>query len=393
MYLPMRWILFGLALAVLLAMAIPGGVVIEGQLSRNPAPGTSTPFSITVTKGGLEYFGRILISLPEDCRIVPRQLHGGGLTVDDERNVAVISWLKLPEADSFEMLLDLEVAPSAPAGSRTIEWDFSFIRNNDRVSVRPAPFHFEVADTGQNRGGGEIPSAENPFPGMGSTVSEDSLQSNAVRSCEALGQGGFVCTVQLRGIPKGGFVKLTEQLPEGCPAEVLGAGRSVTQLNGRQLESIWFDYHEDEAVTYRLDYCPLSMSGEIIGTLSYVDGDAPAEIPVISDNEPNSVEDADTTLTGVDVTFEVQVSASKKRVVTDYFKEKLNFGSPLVEEEVNGWFKYTSGSFQEYKEARRHRETVSNGHAFIGPFVVARRMNERIPVQEALTRTGQEWSP
>ena len=391
MYLPMRWMLFGLALAVSLAMAIPGGVVVEGQLPRNPAPGTSTPFSITVTKGGLEYFGRILISLPEDCRIVPRQLHGGGLTVDDDRNVAVISWLKLPEADSFEMLLDLEVAPAAPAGTRTIEWDFSFIRNNDRVSVRPAPFHFEIADTGQNRWKGEAPSAENPVPG--SAASEESVQANAVRSCEALGQGGFVCTVQLRGIPQGGFVKLTEQLPEGCPAEVLGAGRSVTQLNGRQLESIWFDYHEDEAVTYRLDYCPLSMSGEIIGTLSYVDGDAPAEIPVISDNEPNSVEDADTTLTGVDVTFEVQVSASKKRVVTDYFKEKLNFGSPLVEEEVNGWFKYTSGSFQEYKEARRHRETVSNGHAFIGPFVVARRMNERIPVQEALTRTGQEWSP
>ena len=391
MYLPMRWMLFGLALAVLLAMAIPGGVVIEGQLSRNPAPGTSTPFSITVTKGGLEYFGRILISLPDDCRIVPRQLHGGGLTVDDHRNVAVISWLKLPEADSFEMLLDLEVDPSAPAGTRTIEWDFSFIRNNDRVSVRPAPFHFEIANTGQNWNQREAPSAEYPIPG--STASGESIQTNAVRSCEALEQGGFVCTVQLRGIPEGGFVKLTEQLPEGCPAEVLGAGRSVTQLNGRQLESIWFDYHEDEAVTYRLDYCSLSMSGEIIGTLSYVDGDAPAEIPVISDNEPNSVEDADTTLTGVDVTFEVQVSASKKRVVTDYFKEKLNFGSPLVEEEVNGWFKYTSGSFQEYKEARRHRETVSNGHAFIGPFVVARRMNERIPVQEALTRTGQEWSP
>ena len=70
MYLPMRWMLFGLTIAVLLAMAIPGGVVVEGQLPRNPAPGTSTPFSITVTKGGLEYFGRILISLPEDCRIV-----------------------------------------------------------------------------------------------------------------------------------------------------------------------------------------------------------------------------------------------------------------------------------------------------------------------------------
>jgi len=391
MYLPMRWMLFGLALAVLLAMAIPGGVVIEGQLSRNPAPGTSTPFSITVTKGGLEYFGRILISLPDDCRIVPRQLHGGGLTVDDHRNVAVISWLKLPEADSFEMLLDLEVDPSAPAGTRTIEWDFSFIRNNDRVSVRPAPFHFEIANTGQNWNQREAPSAEYPIPG--STASGESIQTNAVRSCEALEQGGFVCTVQLRGIPEGGFVKLTEQLPEGCPAEVLGAGRSVTQLNGRQLESIWFDYHEDEAVTYRLDYCPLSMSGEIIGTLSYVQGDSPVEIPVITFVEPDSDRDAELPFTATDIAFEVQVAASKKQVVTDYFREKLNFGLPLVEEQENGWFKYTSGSFPRYEEARSHREEVSSRHGFIGPFVVSRRKNVRISVQEALTRTGQEWIP
>ena len=389
----MRWMLIGTALAGLLAMAIPGGVVVEGQLTTPPKAGTSTPFSVTVTKGGLEYFGRILITLPGDCRLVPRQLHGAGFSEDEDRNVAVISWLKLPEADQFEMLFDLEMAPSANAGSRTIEWDFSFIRNNDRVSVRPAPFHFEVA--GANR---TVDTSAQSRPGNlqqpeAAADKPEVVQAQAIRSIASLEQGGFICTVRLQGVPKGGFVKLTEQWPSSCSAEVLAAGGGVPQVSQGQLDLIWFDYPKDESVIYRLDYCPLSKSGEIIGTLSYVQGDSPVEIPVITFVEPDSDRDAELPFTATDIAFEVQVAASKKQVVTDYFREKLNFGLPLVEEQENGWFKYTSGSFPRYEEARSHREEVSSRHGFIGPFVVSRRKNVRISVQEALTRTGQEWIP
>ena len=93
-----------------MAMVIPGGVVVEGRLTRTPLPGTSTPLTITVTKGGLDYFGRILISIPDDCRLSAKQLQGGGMSVDENRQVVVISWLKLPASNRFDVVLDLVVS-------------------------------------------------------------------------------------------------------------------------------------------------------------------------------------------------------------------------------------------------------------------------------------------
>ena len=121
-----------------------GSVVIEGELNSAPTPGQSTPLDIRIHEGGLDYFGRLLIQAPEGCRLEADRLFGGSFRWDEQKNVAVISWLKLPEPDQFDIRLDLRVAPNAPSGPQTLEWEFSFIRNNDRETVRPAPLHFAL---------------------------------------------------------------------------------------------------------------------------------------------------------------------------------------------------------------------------------------------------------
>lgn len=373
----------------------PGGVVVEGRLNSTPTPGSTTPFAITITKGGLEYFGRILISLPSDCRVQPRQLLGGGLTVDEQRNVAVISWLKLPEQDQFEISLDLEVSPSAIPGPRALEWDFSFIRNNDRVSLRPPPFLFEVA--GEAEGHAQA-SESDVATGINSPLAPASPStSNAVqatRSCRRLRDGGLDCLVELHHLPAGGFVKLTERIPSDCSLSVTSGGGSVVQVNGGTATFIWFDFLPAGPVHYRIEHCPLSTPDEIIGTLSIVQDDLPREIHVLPSlglktNHNTPAQDAQVR----DVTFEIQVAAMKTEVVTDYFKRKLNFSLPLEVERDAEWFKYTTGSFSTYLEARNSRETITRNHTFIGPFVVARSGGRRVSVQEALTRTGQNWQP
>jgi hypothetical protein len=93
------------------------------------------------------------------------------------------------------------------------------------------------------------------------------------------------------------------------------------------------------------------------------------------------------------IRYEVQIAATKKQVVTDYFKARLDFGLPIEEEREGNWFKYLNGSFSEYRNARDHRVALDADFAFHGPFVIARRNGQRISVQEALTRTGQTWVP
>ena len=93
-------------------------VVIEFGLNRAPAS-SSHAADDRHPEGGLDYFGRILLAIPEDCTLSPKSLHGS-FALDEEEGRAVVSWLKLPEADRFDLQFDLKVAPDAPAGTREI---------------------------------------------------------------------------------------------------------------------------------------------------------------------------------------------------------------------------------------------------------------------------------
>lgn len=376
-------------------MVAPGGVVVEGRLSAAPSPGTSAPLTITITKGNLEYFGRILISLPSDCQLSAKQLHGGGMTMDPERNLAVISWLKLPESQQFDLLLDLEVSPLAEPGHRTLEWDFSFIRNNDRETVRPAPFHFDIITSGApvSANSARTPRNSTGEPEPPLSVTEPSPR--ATRCATELPDGRCEIRLSLSGVPEGGFVKCVEKLPPGCTPEITSSGGSVAQTSDQELSFVWFDFQEAGSLSYIVSKPQLSSPTEIIGSLSFIDGDAPMEIAVItceSENSVSSVRDLDPSIPN-EIWYEVQVAATKNRVVTDYFDEKLNFRLPLTEEKGAKWHRYTHGHFADYRAARDCREGISNRHAFRGPFVVAKREGQRISVQEALTKTGQTWSP
>lgn len=395
----MRWLLFLSIIALLVgaAAAPPGGVVVEGSLAGMPSPGTSTPFTIRISKGGLEYFGRILIALPDDCRLEARQLHGGGLTFNEERHVAVISWLKLPEAEQFDITLDLKVSPLAAPGARSMEWDFSFIRNNDRVTVRPNPFHFEVLPEPEDQSGiATTPMGQEFQDGSAAGVAQEAAPHSvtACRTITPIGEGHFEVRINISGLPAGGFVKLEERLPALCEVDIKSGGGGVSEVDLPDLSFIWFDYQHTGSVLYQVKYCRLSDAEDISGLLSYVDGDQPASIPVLSCTGQGlaGVESPESPGLFDDVSFEVQVAATNHKVVTDYFKRRLNFSPPVSEEFEGGRFKYLNGSFESYEEARNHRESLES-YDFIGPFVVARRLGQRIPVQEALTRTGQRWIP
>ena len=83
----------------------------------------------------------------------------------------------------------------------------------------------------------------------------------------------------------------------------------------------------------------------------------------------------------------------KKPVSTDYFERKLNFRHQTREERSSFWVRYTHESFKRYEEARNHRNELTEAYAFNGPFVVARKGDRRITVQEALTISDQQWLP
>jgi len=294
----------------------------------------------------------------------------------------VVSWLKLPEEDRFDLEFDLKIAPDAPPGTREVVSEFSFIRNQDRASVTPPPFLFDV-QASDSRVLSSTP------PALSSE-----LHASAARLCEETGNEHRI-TLQFDGMDGVGFTKVTERIPSGCDWQVLDDGGGTVQTLDEGFSIVWFDAPPNAPVIYSLGQCPLSAVHSATGSLSVIhDGDS-KEVPVIPCGLERSHDSAaDDAHTGLPViSFEVQVAATKNGGVTDYFKEKFNFRLETKEEKDGDWWKYTTGHHEEYAGAKSLRDDIRKEFPFHGPFVIARAEGRRISVQEALTRTGQRWTP
>ena len=90
------------------------------------------------------------------------------------------------------------------------------------------------------------------------------------------------------------------------------------------------------------------------------------------------------------VVYNVQIGAFTNAIQSDVLAKKFNISENIKSEMAQGFNKFMVGNFNEYKEARSHRENIKQkgcGSAF----VVAYNGAKRITVQEALMITSQKW--
>ena len=97
-------------------------------------------------------------------------------------------------------------------------------------------------------------------------------------------------------------------------------------------------------------------------------------------------------LTNTKINYKVQILAAHRIAKKKYIANQFKFNETYDLENHEGWIKYTTGLFTEYKGARSKRNSL-NKHEFPGPFVTAYNYGERISVQEALIISKQSWIP
>jgi cell division protein FtsN len=90
------------------------------------------------------------------------------------------------------------------------------------------------------------------------------------------------------------------------------------------------------------------------------------------------------------VAYHVQVGAFKNAIQSDVLSKKFNITEKISSEMAEGFNKFMIGNFEEYKQARDHREGVK-GKGCKSAFVVAYNGGKRITIQEALMITSQKW--
>jgi hypothetical protein len=92
------------------------------------------------------------------------------------------------------------------------------------------------------------------------------------------------------------------------------------------------------------------------------------------------------------VSYKVQILAAHRVVSKSYFQQKHGYSEDFNIENHEGWVKYTTGKYGEYKQARDRREDLKSSYSTLpGPFVTAYNNGERITVQEALLISKQQW--
>ena len=92
------------------------------------------------------------------------------------------------------------------------------------------------------------------------------------------------------------------------------------------------------------------------------------------------------------IDYRVQILASHRIATKNYVRNKYRFSENFDLENHDGWIKYTTGRFDQYKNARNKRNDL-NSNEFPGPFVTAYNFGQRITVQEALIISKQNWIP
>jgi hypothetical protein len=235
-----------------------------------------------------------------------------------------------------------------------------------------------------------------------------------------------------------GFAKLEEVIPAGITAAEGDKQSASFTFVDNKVKMVWLSLPADSVFTVTYKFTTgASMSGDqsISGTFSYVFNGAATKYPIPSssftvggaavvnnnnnnqvnsnqsnnnqvvnnnqsnnnqnnNNQTNNNQTSNITphVTGDQggVMYRVQVMALQHAVSVAYFVKHFSLKDKIYTEMLDGFTKYTTGKFSDYKSVHDRREEIK-GMGIIGPFVVAYNGGKRITVQEALMITKQQW--
>lgn len=325
-------------------------------------------------------FGKILEILPDNCS-TNRDNDGGAVITQDANSIKFV-WFEVPTAPSFE--ISYRVMCISDGAVPVIRGQVSYTENGNPFTVdvmqTEAPSNLQVGQSTVVANATQNDAADSTVSSAAQATVVDSSQviesSNTQQASTTTNtQANTSTNTQVdASIGSNGSSSST--------TNVVSSGNS-TASNNTQTETT-NTQNSVQNSTGTQSNIGMNSSGNNSQVISTEIVASQSKTSVSAVNTVPSPEKG--------ITYKVQILAAHRLVDKSYLKKKFSFEDGFNIENHNGWIKYTTGMYTQYKDARDARVKITGESSKLpGPFVTAYNDGERITVQEALLVSKQLW--
>ena len=402
----------GLAQDVTVSMTVPDRMVA----------GTEITVEIQVNKADRQGFARFQQELPAGINARAGRSSNADFSFEDQK--VNLIWLKLPETESLRFNYTIHAHPTLK-GSFTLEGRFSYIEEDDRNEVVLSPRIISITPSPDINPDLVVDIKDFKFEEEITTLPERSFELACYRQVPYWSDSENAWLVNLL-LSRGTVEKLArieEIIPEGLNAENVTRGNSIFSFKSGIAKFLWMQLPEDPLIVVTYKLIPeggQTMEGQKIeGTFTYMEGEISRSIPVVErgihladasmndlvtimasadepeekpvEQPPQPVQRTEPTTVQAGVIFKIQILAARRPVQPDTYFKPYGIQDEIASEFHEGWYKYTTGSFSTYREAREYLSRLLRTVGLNEAFVCAYSDGKRIPVKTALQLTNQQW--
>ena len=275
------------SVALFFSAILADGVVIDHNLPANLQPGESTTVIVNINKGEVTGFAKLQLEIPAGLTARAIKKSGASFTFSGQK--AKFIWMTLPATQEFQVEYELEANINAN-GSKVIEGQFSYIKENERVDYNLSPQVISIGTEDVL-----VDSTPNETQTEANNTSDNTttqLQSDVVctRTLTPLGDGKYFIEVSVDGVETDGFAKIREEISAGFEIKEDASGEAIVTLEENGIKYVWFEQPSDpnHSVSYTLTSTSTSEFPEIDGKFSYVASNQPMEISIVQQEMINS---------------------------------------------------------------------------------------------------------
>jgi hypothetical protein len=309
---------------MVLGVSLDDGVIIEDNTPTSMVPGATQEVSITINKGDVEGFAKLQLELPNGLTAEAGDTEGASFTFSGQKVKFI--WMSLPESQEFTVTYKLKAAADAE-GKKVINGTFSYIKNNQRVDYEMQSKMVEINGSGS--------------PLTNTAPEFDNLEIDGlacVRTITDLGDDRYLVRLDVVNASLEGFGKIKENLPPGYVAEENDSDGAVVTIENSSVKYIWFEVPTEPyfSVSYNLTGAGVP---EIEGMFSYVENNAPREMPILSNGVVEAEVMASVPDTNGDDAFDEQLADGSTETETETETEtgtemEMESGSDVAQTET-----------------------------------------------------------